>query len=63
VARRLGASAGGWNAVAVGASGRPGLAFKASSEQDAVKDALGNCAKQDRDCHVIAIGPFTVGPN
>jgi hypothetical protein len=38
------------------------LALKASSEQDAVNDALGNCVKQDRDCHVIAIGPFLVGP-
>jgi class 3 adenylate cyclase len=63
VVRRLGAATGGWNAVAVGASGRPGLALKASNEQDAVNDALGNCVKQDRDCHVIAIGPFLVGPN
>jgi hypothetical protein len=63
VARRLGAAAGGWNAVAVGASGRPALALKAVTEQDAVNDALGNCARQDRDCHVIAIGPFLVGAN
>jgi adenylate cyclase len=62
-ARQLHAVTGGWNAVAVGASGRPGLALKASNEQDAVNNALGNCAKQDRDCHVIAIGPFLVGPN
>jgi adenylate cyclase len=62
VARRLAAAPGGWNAVAVGASGRPGLALKVSNEQDAVNDALGNCVKQDRDCHVIAIGPFLVGP-
>jgi adenylate cyclase len=63
VARRLGAASGGWNVVAVGAGGRPGLALQASNEQDAVNDALGNCAKQDRDCRVIAIGPFLVGPN
>jgi adenylate cyclase len=24
---------------------------------------LGNCVKHDSDCHVIAIGPFAVGPN
>jgi class 3 adenylate cyclase len=62
VARRLGAATGGWNAVAVGASGRPGLGLKATSEQDAVNEALVDCARQDRDCHVIAIGPFLVGP-
>jgi class 3 adenylate cyclase len=62
VARRLAAATSGWNAVATGASRRPGLALKATSEQDAVNDALGNCVKQDRDCHVIAIGPFLVGP-
>jgi adenylate cyclase len=63
VARQLGATASGWNAVAVGVSGRPGLALKASNELDAVNDALANCTKQDRDCRVIAIGPFLVGPN
>ncbi len=62
VARKL-ADANGWNAVAVGTSGRPGVGLKASSEQDAVNDALGDCVKRDSDCHVIAIGPFTVGPN
>jgi adenylate cyclase len=63
VARRLAGAGSGWNVVAVGASGRPGLALKAANEQGAVNDALANCVKQDRDCHVIAIGPFTVGPN
>jgi class 3 adenylate cyclase len=63
VTRRLGASTGGWNAVATGVGGRPGLALKAANEPDAVNAALSNCAKQDRDCHVIAIGPFQVGPN
>ena len=33
VARKLADASGGWNAVAVGAAGRPGLALKASSEQ------------------------------
>jgi class 3 adenylate cyclase len=63
VARRLADASSGWNAVAVGTSGRPGLALKARSEQEAVNDALGNCVKHDSDCHVIAIGPFAVGPN
>lgn len=61
VVRRLG-DAMGWNAVAVGAAGRPGLGLKAADEQTAVNSALAECAKRDSDCHVIAIGPFTVGP-
>ena len=63
VARQLADASSGWNAVAVGVSGRPGLGLKAASEQNAVNDALGNCAKHDSECHVIAIGPFAVGPN
>lgn len=61
VVRRLGDGTG-WNAVAVGTSGRPGLGLKAADEQTAVNGALAECAKRDSDCHVIAIGPFTVGP-
>lgn len=52
----------GWNAVAVGTAGHPGLGLKAADEQTAVNGALADCAKHDSDCHVIAIGPFTVGP-
>ena len=63
LAHRLAAASGGWNAVAVGAAGRPGLALKALTEQSAVNEALGNCVKHDSDCHVTAIGPFSVGPN
>jgi adenylate cyclase len=63
VTRQLGEASSGWNAVAVGVAGRPGLGLRASSEQAAINDALGRCAKADGDCHVIAIGPFTVGPN
>jgi len=63
VTRRLADAASGWNAVAVGAAGRPGLGLKGASEQNAINDALGDCAKRDSDCHVIAIGPFLVGPN
>jgi adenylate cyclase len=63
VTRKLADASAGWNAVAVGTSGRPALGLKAASEQNAVNDALGNCVKHDSDCHVIAIGPFAVGPN
>ncbi len=63
VMRRLNDATSGWNAIAVGRQGRPGLGLKAANEQVAVNDALGDCAKHDTDCHVIAIGPFTVGPN
>ena len=62
VARRLGNAPGGWNAVAVGAGGRPGLALKAASEQAATDGALAECGRLDRACRVIAIGPFAVEP-
>jgi len=61
VVRKLGDGMG-WNAVAVGTAGRPGLGIKAVDEQSAVNGALADCGKHDRDCHVIAIGPFTVAP-
>ena len=63
VARRLADASSGWNAVAVGAAGRPGLGLKAATEQAAVDAALAECAKRDSNCQVIAIGPFSVGPN
>jgi class 3 adenylate cyclase len=63
VAHKLAEASGGWNAVAVGAAGRPGLALKSSSEQIAVNEAMGNCTSRDSDCRVIAIGPFAVEPN
>jgi class 3 adenylate cyclase len=62
VARRLGNAASGWNAVAVGADGRPGLMLKAANEQSAIDGAMADCAKKDRTCNVIAIGPFSVEP-
>ncbi len=61
VVRKLGDGTG-WNAVAVGTAGRPGLGLKAANEQAAVNTAIADCAKHDSECHVIAIGPFTVGP-
>jgi len=63
VARRLADASKGWNAVAVGAAGRPGLGLKATTEQAAVDVALAECARRDSNCQVIAIGPFSVGPN
>jgi adenylate cyclase len=63
VARKLAEAQSGWNAVAVGAAGRPGLGLKAAAEQNAVNDALADCAKRDNNCQIIAIGPFSVAPN
>jgi adenylate cyclase len=63
VARRLADAPSGWNAVAAGAAGRPGLGLKAATEQAATNVALAECAKRDSNCQVIAIGPFSVGPN
>ena len=63
VARRLADASSGWNAIAVGVSGRPGLGLKAATERAAVETALLECARRDSRCQVIAIGPFTVGPN
>jgi class 3 adenylate cyclase len=63
VARKLADATAGWNAIAVGTQGRPGLGLKVENEQSAVNTALAECVKRDSDCHIIAIGPFTVGPN
>jgi class 3 adenylate cyclase len=62
LARRLGNATGGWSAIAVGASGRPGLKLRATSERDAIGGALTDCSRLDRACRVVAIGPFTVEP-
>jgi class 3 adenylate cyclase len=61
LANRL-ANSGGWTAVATGTDGRPGVITRAANEQAAIDGALADCAKQDRSCRVIAIGPFTVEP-
>jgi hypothetical protein len=60
IANRLGNAKSGWNAVAVGAGGRPKLMLKAATEQQAIDGALAECGRQDRGCRVIAIGPFAV---
>jgi class 3 adenylate cyclase len=62
IARRLGNATSGWSAVAVGASGRPGLMLRAASERNATEGALVDCRRLDRACRVVAIGPFTVEP-
>jgi adenylate cyclase len=62
VARKLADAPNGWSAVAVGTAGRPGLGLNAADERTAVNAALADCAGRDSDCHVLAIGPFTVGP-
>ncbi len=62
VAHRIGNVTTGWSAVAVGTSGRAGLALGAANEQSAIDGALTDCGKQDRGCRVIAIGPFLVAP-
>jgi hypothetical protein len=61
-ARRLGNVTTGWNAVAVGNGGDPGFALGALGEQAAIDSALANCSNRDRNCRVIAIGPFLVEP-
>jgi class 3 adenylate cyclase len=60
--RRIGNAGGGWSAVALGAGEKAGLALKAANEQAAIDGALADCAKQDRSCRIIAIGPFAVEP-
>ena len=60
VARRLRNARNGWNAVAVGASGRTGLALSGKTEQDAIDSALVDCAKRDERCRIIGLGPFEV---
>jgi hypothetical protein len=62
VARRLGNATAGWNAVAVGMGGGPGLALGALGEQAAIDGAVAACSARDRNCRVIAIGPFLVEP-
>jgi hypothetical protein len=60
LARRFGNATNAWNGVAVGVGGNPGLILNAANEQAAIDGALADCRTQDRDCHVIALGPFTV---
>jgi hypothetical protein len=53
----------GWSAVAIGKRGRPIATYGALSEAIAIKDTLTNCEKEDGDCHIVAIGPFSVKSN
>jgi hypothetical protein len=59
---RLANAPNAWNAVAVGGSGVPGVAVRAADEKDAIEKALARCGERDRDCRVIALGPFQVQP-
>ena len=34
--------------------------LNATSERTAIDGAMADCNQHDRDCHVIAIGPFAV---
>jgi class 3 adenylate cyclase len=60
VARRLGNAPGGWNAIAVGTGGQPGIAVGAVSEQMAINAAMAECGRRDSGCRVVVIGPFAV---
>jgi hypothetical protein len=62
LARRHAGAPKGWSAVAASANGKTGATFGADSEEAAVKAALADCAKVDRECRIIAIGPFSVEP-
>ena len=62
LARRYASSTKGWNAVAASLNGKTGAALGADTEEAAVKTALADCAKVDRECRIIAIGPFSVEP-
>jgi hypothetical protein len=62
LAYRIGNVPGGWTAVAASVNGRVGVMLRAKGEQEAIDGSLADCAKQDRSCHVIAIGPFAVEP-
>jgi hypothetical protein len=63
VVRRLANAGNAWNAVAVGANGRAGLALRAANEKSAIEDALAECTRQDHSCRVIGLGPFAVEPS
>jgi adenylate cyclase len=62
LARRYAGSTKGWNAVASSVNGKTGVALGVENEDAAVKAALADCAKVDRECRIIAIGPFSVDP-
>ena len=62
LARRYASSTKGWNAVAASLNGKTGAALGADTEEAAVKTALADCTKVDRECRIIAIGPFSVEP-
>jgi len=60
VARRLAGAPSGWNAIAVGAGGQVGIMIGANSERSALDGAYLDCARHDRDCRILVLGPFLV---
>jgi hypothetical protein len=48
--------------VAASLNGRTGATFGADNEDVAVKSALADTARIDRECRIIAVGPFSVDP-
>jgi adenylate cyclase len=62
LARRYAVVTKGWSAVAASVNGKTGAALGVENEDAAVKAALADCAKVDRECRIIAIGPFSVEP-
>ncbi len=62
VSRKLSNAQGGWSSVAVGSAGKIGMSVNAASETEATRSALDDCGRQDRNCRLVAIGPFAVDP-
>jgi len=60
VARRIANATSGWNAIAIGAGGHPGVKLGAPSERAAIDASLEACRTHDRDCRVMVLGPFLV---
>ena len=58
VARRIAEASSGWNAVAVGAAGRPGLGLKAATEQAAVNGALADASSATAIARLLRLARF-----
>jgi adenylate cyclase len=52
---------GSWRALAIGGNGRIGLGLRQASEQQAIDQAMSDCAQAGGlECTLIAVGPFKV---
>lgn len=58
LAQRMGNAMNAWNAVAVGAVGRPGLMLNAANEQAAIEGALTECSRQGPQLSCYRTRPF-----